>query len=60
MTKRGLAKVFGVVSLAAMGLGTVIVSAQSGPGTPLAPSVEAINQARVATRVLYIDRKSVV
>jgi LmbE family N-acetylglucosaminyl deacetylase len=54
MTKRGLAKVFGVVSLAAMGLGTVIVSAQSGPGTPLAPSVEAINQARVATRVLYI------
>src|SRR5580698_9316623 len=54
MTKHGLAKIFGVVSLAAMGVSTAIVSAQSGPGTPLAPSVEAINQARVATRILYI------
>ncbi|HXA56072.1 MAG TPA: PIG-L family deacetylase [Candidatus Acidoferrum sp.] len=54
MTKRGLAKVAGVVWLAAMGLFMSIVSAQSGPGTPLAESVEAINQSRVATRILYI------
>ena len=30
------------------------VSGQSGPGVPLAETVEAINQSRVATRILYI------
>ena len=35
-------------------LGATKVSGQSGPGVPLAQTVEAINQSRVATRILYI------
>lgn len=42
------------VGLAALALVPPRVSAQSGPGVPVAETVEAINQARVATRILYI------
>ena len=38
----------------AVGFGAVTASGQSGPGVPLAGVVEAINQSRVATRILYI------
>src|SRR5690242_13057965 len=42
------------VGLAAVGLLPRRASAQSGPGAPVAETVEAINQARIATRILYI------
>ena len=59
MKKRGLAVAFGVASaMAVIGFGAMFgvapVSGQSGPGVPLAQTVEAINQSRVATRILYI------
>jgi LmbE family N-acetylglucosaminyl deacetylase len=54
MRRRGFAKSLGIVSLAAAGLLAAMVSGQSGPGVPLAETVEAINQSRVATRILYI------
>ena len=48
----------GIAALAVLttmlGLGAVIVHGQSGPGVAVAPAVEAINQARIATRILYI------
>ena len=55
MNKRGLALVFAVVTAAAaIGFGVKGALGQSGPGVPLAETVEAINQSRVATRILYI------
>ena len=38
---------------AAIGFGVATASGQSGPGAPLAETVEAINQSRVVT-ILYI------
>jgi len=59
MNRRGFALILGFVTfLAAVGFGVTFgvtpVSGQSGPGIPLAETVEAINQSRVATRILYI------
>ena len=59
MKTRRLALVLGMVTAAAViGFGVTFrvtpVSGQSGPGVPLAETVEAINQSRVATRILYI------
>jgi LmbE family N-acetylglucosaminyl deacetylase len=54
MRKLGQAKCIGAMALAAMAIGSFVVLAQSGPGVPLAETVEAINQSRVATRILYI------
>jgi LmbE family N-acetylglucosaminyl deacetylase len=59
MKMRRLALILGIVTAAAViALGVAFrvtpVSAQSGPGAPLAETVEAINQSRVATRILYI------
>jgi len=59
MMKRGFAMGLGIASAAAViafgvTLGVTRVSGQSGPGAPLAQTVEAIDQSRVATRILYI------
>ncbi len=54
MKKRGVAKFAGVIAFAAVVSIGVSLFAQSRPGFPLADSVEAINQSRVATRILYI------
>jgi LmbE family N-acetylglucosaminyl deacetylase len=47
-----------VTAAAVIGFGVTFgiprASGQSGPGVPLAETVEAINQSRVATRILYI------
>ena len=57
MKTRGFALYLGVLTAVA-GFGVAFratpVSAQSGPGAPLAETIEAINQSRVATRILYI------
>lgn len=45
---------FGAIAAGAIAFIAAAVLAQSRPGFPLADSVEAINQARVATRILYI------
>src|SRR3984957_10091249 len=51
-------RLIGVAALALAaafaGFGGATASAQSGPGVPITETVEAINQARVATRILYI------
>ena len=54
MNMRRLGSFLGVIAIAAVGSVTAIVLAQSRPGFAVAESVEAINQARVATRILYI------
>ena len=54
MRKRGMAKFIGLIALGAAASIAATLLAQSRPGFPLADSVEAINQARVATRILYI------
>jgi len=54
MKKRGLGKFLVVVAIASIAAATLLVKAQSRPGFALAEGVEAINQARVATRILYI------
>jgi LmbE family N-acetylglucosaminyl deacetylase len=54
MRKRGMAKFMGLIAIGAVASITATLLAQSRPGFPLADSVEAINQARVATRILYI------
>src|SRR5579862_6451849 len=42
------------IGAACVGIAAATASGQSGPGVPLAETVEAINQSRVATRILYI------
>ncbi|HKQ87709.1 MAG TPA: PIG-L family deacetylase [Candidatus Acidoferrales bacterium] len=54
MKKRGIAKLAWMVAFAAVVSIAATLFAQSRPGFPLADSVEAINQSRVATRILYI------
>ena len=54
MKKRGVGKFLVVVAIASIAAATLLVKAQSRPGFALAEGVEAINQARVATRILYI------
>ena len=55
MNRRGLAVGLAVVTAAAaIGFSVERALGQSGPGVPLAETVEAINQSRVATRILYI------
>ena len=43
-----------LIAAACARFGGFRASGQSGPGVPLAETVEAINQARVTTRILYI------
>lgn len=42
------------IAAASIGFGAATALGQSGPGVPVTDTVEAINQARVATRILYI------
>jgi len=54
MKKPEVAKFVWPIALAAVVSIAATLFAQSRPGFPLAESVEAINQSRVATRILYI------
>jgi LmbE family N-acetylglucosaminyl deacetylase len=54
MMKRRLTSFFGLVALGAILSIAATLLAQSRPGFPLADAVEAINQSRVTTRILYI------
>ena len=54
MRKRGLLIGLLAVLMTAFGLSPAIVRGQSGPGAPLASAVEAIEKARIVTRILYI------
>ena len=54
MKTRGLVKCFVLWAAAALVIGAASLRGQSGPGVPLAETVESINQSRVATRILYI------
>jgi LmbE family N-acetylglucosaminyl deacetylase len=54
MKNRGV-RIAALAAIAAtVGWGPLIVRGQSGPGVPVAAAVEAINKARISTRILYI------
>jgi LmbE family N-acetylglucosaminyl deacetylase len=54
MKNRGVPVAALAILTAALGFGSNTVLGQSGPGVAVASAVEAINKARIATRILYI------
>jgi LmbE family N-acetylglucosaminyl deacetylase len=54
MKKRGLAAFGGITAIGVLICVAATLFAQSRPGFPIADAIEATNQARVATRILYI------